>query len=85
MKMNAPNKLKSRNLSGCGLLKEWVADCIYKAKDLILTWLNVSLSYVLLYSKLSHGALVWRTTSMNNYNRLITTQKMLHILEKLEE
>lgn len=42
--------------------------CLYKIRDIIPLWLKKTLYYSLFFSKLSYCALVWGTTTTQNYN-----------------
>lgn len=56
--------------------------CLYKIRDIIPLWLKKTLYYSLFFSKLSYCALVWGTTSTQNYNKLLLLQKkVLRIFE----
>lgn len=59
-----------------------VVGCMYKIANLIPNWLTKNLYYSLFYSRLSHGIMVWGTTTSTNYGKLIILQKkVLRILE----
>lgn len=56
--------------------------CIQKIATLVPTWLKKMLYYTLLYSKICYGILVWGTTGVSNYEKIIVIQKRaLRLLE----
>lgn len=54
-----------------------MVDCPYKIRDIIPLWLKMTLYYSLFFSKLSYCALVWGTTTTQNYNKLLLLEKKL--------
>lgn len=50
---------------------------LYRIAHIVPLWLKMQLYNTLFYSKLCYGALVWGTTTNQNYKKLITLQKRM--------